>query len=124
MKASEVKIGDLVWYNDGVPCKIQEVYQDGVAISPSKIKVAYDDIDPIHLTKEILEKNGWELKEGEYTKDCKVCECLYLIQNHFSFSTFDSWTVIVGDSYIGTIYYLHELQHILWALGEDDNLTI
>lgn len=34
MKVGEVKIGDLVWYNDGVPCKIQEVYQDGVAISP------------------------------------------------------------------------------------------
>lgn len=124
MNKGEVKIGDLMWYNDGVVCKIQEVYQDGIAISPSKIKVSYDDIDPIPLDKNILEKNGWELKEGEYTKDCSVCEGLYLIQNHFNFSTFDSWAVIVGDTYIGTIYYLHELQHLLWVLREDDDLTI
>ena len=123
MEVGEVKIGDLVWYNAEVACKIQEVYQDGVALRSLKIKVPYNDIDPIPLTKEILEKNGWELIEGEYTKDCKVCERLYLIQNHFSFSTFDSWTVIVGASYIGTIHYLHELQHILWVLGEDDNLS-
>lgn len=122
MEQTDVKVGDWVSFREGQG-QINLIYGDTVTIDTYQPNIA--ELEPIPLTKEILEKNGWKLIEGEYTKDdCKVCECLYLIQNHFSFSTFDSWTVIVGDSYIGTIYYLHELQHILWMLREDDNLTI
>lgn len=117
MNQSDIKIGDWFSFSEDQG-QISLIYGDTVIIDGYQLNIA--ELEPIPLTKEILEKNGWELKEGEYTKDCKVCECLYLIQNHFSFSTFDSWTVIVGDSYIGTIYHLHELQHILWVLKEDD----
>lgn len=121
MRISDIKMGDWFEFGEGQG-QISLIYGDTVTINGYQPNIA--ELQPIPLTKEILEKNGWELKEGEYTKDCNNINVLYLIQNHFSFSTFDSWTVIVGDTYIGTIYYLHELQHILWALREDDNLTI
>ena len=113
MKQSDIKIGDWFSFSEGQG-QISLIYGDTVIIDGYQLNIA--ELEPIPLTKEILEKNGWKLKEGGYTKDCSVCNGLYLIQNHFSFSTF----VIVGDSYIGTIYHLHELQHILWVLKEDD----
>lgn len=121
MEQADIKIGDWFEFSEGRG-QISLIYGDTVTIDTYQPNIA--ELESIPITKEILEKNGWELKEGAYTKDCSVCEGLYLIQNHFSFSTFDSWTVIVGDTYIGTIYYVHKLQHILWALGEDDDLTI
>lgn len=121
MVQTDIKVGDWVSYREGQG-QINLIYGDTVIIDTYQPNIA--ELEPIPITKEILEKNGWKLKEGEYTKDCSVCNGLYLIQNHFNFSTFDSWTVIVGDTYIGTIYYLHELQHLLWVLREDDDLTI
>lgn len=123
MEINEIKIGDLIWYNDGIPCKIQEVYQDGVAIAPSKIKASYDDIDPIPLDNNILEKNGWKkYYENEWTNP-------NFANLHASFINEGEWVMTVRsgetvDNILTDIKYVHELQHILWALGEEDDLSI
>lgn len=119
MEVGEVKIGDLV-YNAGVVCKIQEVYQDGVAISPSKIKVVYDDIDLIHLTKDVLEKNGWSRNKNENYVNKKYS----FIEIYPCSRKATEFGINVGDRCMIIIDSVHELQHILWALGMDDGLKI
>ncbi len=123
MKTTELKIGDIVDYM-GMPCKVTSIYENDVIGIEGDIKVFSSDVVPIYLTKKILEKNGWELKEGEYTKDLGCANGLYLIQNYYDFSTFKSWTVTVGEEFVNTIFYVHEIQHFLWALGLNDEMKI
>lgn len=81
-----------------------------------------DHIEGIHLTPDILEKNGFEMREGTvvYMKNRLALKPLE-----------DEKGYQVGLGSLHTFYvkvkivkYVHELQHILWALGEDANLKI
>lgn len=79
-------------------------------------------IDPILLTPEILKKNGWE--NTEYTP------LIYTHNEHgiefwASFKGIENGgTVTYHDEELLDIKYVHELQHILWALGLNANLKI
>lgn len=81
-----------------------------------------DGIEGIHLTPEILEKNGFEMREGTvvYMKKRLALKPLE-----------DEKGYQVGLGSLHTFYvkvkivkYVHELQHILWVLGKDANLKI
>lgn len=81
-----------------------------------------DHIEGIHLTPEILEKNGFEMREGTvvYMKNRLALKPLE-----------DEKGYQVGLGSLRTFYvkvkivkYVHELQHILWVLGKDANLKI
>ncbi len=71
----------------------------------------YNEIRPIRLTKEILEQN-----KGTWQAD------IHLTPNG------KDWVVGIGNAYLSlevmTIRFVHELQHIIWALGMDDNFKI
>lgn len=81
-----------------------------------------DCIEGILITPEILEKNGFEMREGtvvyaKYRLSLKPLE--------------DEKGYKVGLGSLRFLYvkvkivkYVHEFQHILWALGEDANLKI
>lgn len=81
-----------------------------------------DNIEGIRLTPEILEKNGFEMREGtvvyaKYRLSLKPLE--------------DGKGYQVGLGSLRFLYvkvkivkYVHEFQHILWALGKDANLKI
>lgn len=83
-----------------------------------------NDIEPIPLTTEILEKNGWEIvscRDGEeiYTRG-GTCRFTRLINiNSFyldgaRYNTTGQWL----------IKYVHELQHHLWVLGINNNMEV
>ncbi len=124
MKKSELKLGDWVLAG-GSPIKIDElvvgidvlsVYND----ETNEIKdYFYDDLTPIPLTEEILEKNGWEKDDVQWILFCLV------IQYD---KVYDDFTIYVHQNgecnYLTEIEYVHELQHLLWALGIDDDLKI
>ena len=89
-----------------------------------------DHIEGILLTPDILEKNGWN-KKHDPTSSCDIYskgkdafyvsleQSIYKKQEGFEFVVADS-TYRLGNK----LQYVHELQHILWALGEDANLKI
>lgn len=81
-----------------------------------------EGIEGIPITPEILEKNGFEMREdtvvyAKYRLSLKPLE--------------DEKGYKVGLGSLRFLYvkvkivkYVHEFQHILWALGEDANLKI
>lgn len=121
--------GDLVRYTSlykepiAEICEIRETSYLIRYMNGNFAKVTNEEINPIPLTKEILEKNGW--------KKSKVNDCAYfyykdelfltytLKDNKFWFDDFDySSTICVG------LPYVHSLQHLFFGLGLDSNLKI
>lgn len=79
--------------------------------------VANRDILPIPLTTEILEKNGWEHKDDVYFKEYP----------HRKLVVMDGNAYIINEScslFLCKAEFVHELQHLLYALHIDSNLNI
>ena len=86
-----------------------------------------DDIEPIPITKEILEKNGILYEKQSYyyvIKDDKDLECTYYIQQ-----IQEDWAIGVDIgaydcSVFARIKYVHELQHALKLCGIDKEIVV
>lgn len=70
-------------------------------------EVRPQDLVSIPLTYEMLEKNGWEKDDRGYYKSC-----IFLNKDGFG-----GWAVGLGEEYIRTIIFVHQLQHLLFGLG-------
>lgn len=77
------------------------------------------DIVPINLTPEILEKNRLWSINGKYA--LKIKNANYVV---FEFTEDGIYTYINENTMLFTIKYIHELQHLLYALHMDSNLKI
>lgn len=118
MKSSELKLGDLVKARYGNILKIVGIGQASCSVLNNEKYTISDiysnDLFPIPLTEEILEKNGFiHYKDNED-------DFWHIPEECFGLDVID-----------GSLQYLkkkiksvHDLQHILWALGMDDNLKI
>lgn len=122
MKAKELKIGDWVYAKvpitcEIMPCKIEKFNNDKVLAG--LIWSHFDELSPIPITEEILEKNGWEKDDVQWV--------LFNLVIQYD-KVDDNFTIYVHQdgecNYLTEIEYVHELQHILWALGMDDDLKI
>lgn len=144
----DLRLGDLVQitvdlpeYKQGDTFVVIDICEIYIGLrSPSESDCRPDmytvrvHIEGIHLTPEILEKNGWGTKMFGGSKffcielNCylELCVTYEKKDNNFSVGTFSH--IPGGDLDINyfpiDIQYVHELQHILWALGEDANLKI
>lgn len=78
-----------------------------------------DNIVPIPLTPEILEKNGWEKPDGF---DSYWLDKIGLLQDG------DVWHSALGSTKIaitlGNIQYVHELQHLFFGLGLNSEMEV
>ena len=153
IKAEDLRIGDLVRVShncsipEGTVCVVTEIYPERTSGDKKGIvRLSYTDgtddgpwgvwcsnIEGLPLTPEILENNGWKKK-------------IFYVQLHKSVREWHEYTLPGTDlnidyrPYIALdtqkfsinyeylmlkyIKYVHELQHILWALGLDANLKI
>lgn len=150
IKAEDLRIGDLVKVNE-VGCMVpKDTMCKVVAIDSEKsfeemnlkgcatiieLEVNHCNtswgiwckyISPIPLTPEILEKNGWKKRtEGWYFM--MISKYMYL---SVEFGYENGIRVFLKRTTDGLYVKLnvannvHELQHILWALGLDANLKI
>lgn len=79
-------------------------------------------IEGIPITPQILEKNGVEMRE----------DTVVYVKNRLALKHLEDekgYQVGLGSLHtfcvkVKIVKYVHEFQHILWALGEDANLTI
>lgn len=81
-----------------------------------------DHIEGIPVTPEILEKNGFEMREGTvvYMKNRLALKPLE-DEKGYQVGLGSLRTFYVK---VNTVQYVHQLQHNLWALGNDANLKI
>lgn len=110
----EYIIGDVVMYDN----KIMVIKESGDGIffdlSCPEEKLVYccvrvEDIKPMPLTSEILEKNGWKWDGQDFVGAC----LLYPECNYF-----------VLDAFRTKIKYVHQLQHLLFGLGIDFDFNL
>ncbi len=139
IKAEDLRIGDLVKINEncslkeGVISYITEIRTRGIFEKEDNVKLKHFDsdwefgvwccnIDPIPLTPEILEKNGFEMREDAVVY-AKTRLGLKPLGNNKGYQVgLGSLRFLFVKARV--VKYVHELQHILWALGENANLKI
>lgn len=140
----DLRLGDLVQitvdlpeYKQGdifVVIDISEIYIGLRSPSESDCRqdlyTIRDHIEGILLTPEILEKNGWN-KRHDPTSSCDIYskgkDAFYVSLEQSIYKKQEGFELVVADStyrFGNKIQYVHQLQHILWALGEDAKLII
>lgn len=110
----EYIIGDVVMYDNKI--MVIKEPRGGIHfdLSCPEEKLVYccvgvEDIKPMPLTSEILEKNGWKWDEQDFVGAC----LLYPEGNYFVF-----------DAFRTKIKYVHQLQHLLFGLGIDFDFNL
>ena len=111
MKANELMIGDWVLYNE-TPQQILEIsgIDDEVYLETDEL-VHQSEIQPIPLTPEILEKNGFV----EWRDKCYRWEYADGVYINADFTEEEPWAHISNRCYSATpvCRYVHEFQHAL-----------
>mgnify|MGYP004500191657 FL=1 len=136
IKAEDLRIGDIVRCGEQV-ITIHAVYYkciDDFVIGEETVCISCKDLEPIPLTFGILKKNGFDIirRKEWYSKfigspdryiskyisiECDDC-------NPIGWRVFIEYDKFTRYANLRQIHYVHELQHILWALGEDANLKV
>ena len=113
MRADELMIGDWVLDTFGNPIQVKELLEDGINgewydCECDGVEAVYDDIKPIPIDLDILEKNGWKAGAGE---SIRFKSPYILVKKN------DVWTMHYNEARIAEIRYVHELQNIMRMLG-------
>lgn len=139
----DLRIGDLVKTTTRNPilekgsiCKVVliDALINSIIVQKSDVDVCRclvkEEIEGIRLTPDILEKNGWN-KKHDPTSSCDIYskgkDAFYVSLEQSIYKKQEGFDFVVADStyrFGNKLQYVHELQHILWALGEDANLKI
>lgn len=112
MRADELMIGDWVLNGCGNPIQVKELLEDGIngewdGCECYGLVELYDDIKPIPIDEDILEKNGW-VGAGENM----------FVKQPYRITKADMvWGVAYGLAYIAEIRFVHELQNIMRMTG-------
>ena len=112
MRADELMIGDWVLNTFGNPIQVKELLEDGIngewdGGELYGVEAYYDDIKPIPIDEDILERNGW-VGAGEN---------MFVKQLYRITKADKVWGVAYGIAYIAEIRYVHELQNIMRMTG-------
>lgn len=135
IKAEDLRVGDLVYVNrsnilpEESVCTIVGI-QAGTNYGVECVSLRLndwglgtwgcDDLDGIPLTVEILLANGWKTHAqwpGIYVRQEYGIEVDFDARKKVAF-------VSIGAETLNKIKYVHQFQHILWALGWDANMKI
>lgn len=139
----DLRIGDLVKTTTRNPilekgsiCKVVliDALINSIIVQKSDVDfcigLVKEEIEGIPLTPEILEKNGWN-KRHDPTSSCDIYskgkDAFYVSLEQSIYKKQEGFELVVADStyrFGNKIQYVHQLQHILWALGENAELII
>ena len=128
MTNNKLMVGNLVSYN-GNPIKVENIYGDYINYSPDipyvqeETYIKQEELEPIPITPEILEKNGFEhnQKETELMQDI-FGDNIMLFNFPLGNGFYIEWN---SEKNVGRITdhcfikfkYVHELQHVLKMCG-------
>lgn len=123
MKAEELMVGDWVLLFDKTPVKVDCIGNAEAYLTEPRgqhdldWRVNYEHIKPIHITPEILEKNGFkdmgfysECKIGDWRVLCDTKNVAILHREHCNIDT--------------PVEYIHDLQHALRLCRIDKEIEL
>ena len=115
MKAEGLMIGDWVMNtHNQKPEQVCEILERMVMLDYNDL-YEYDEIEPISLTSEILEKNGFVVESRDcHGKPLQYCELVDGL-----------WIDISGENFFeGKLEYVHQLQHALRLCGIEKEIEL
>lgn len=122
MKANELQVGSFVLL-DGKPIKVSSVHKRKIGYHTSQTKMTFvfeGKIQPIQITPELLEKNGFEREKliTLYNHYTGIDNRVSLHDDFMSMNSKNMWSVhIDSEDYCSIAHceltYVHELQHLL-----------
>lgn len=124
MKANELMIGDYVMVAPSkMPIKIAAVHHKKVAYHACTSRfewVRMSLLEPIPLTKEILEKNGlvFDCDTGLFEEDTNYRLEISIENGNIH------WSINYDEYHILRLKYVHELQHALKLCGIDKEIEL
>lgn len=121
MEANELMIGDYLRTRFSKKIiRVKEIKQSCIYTEDNGYE--YNEIEPIPITPEILEKNGWvkNLYSVE-SYDNEELECLSLWVGE---DGKNKWWWHVGVELVTPINYVHELQHTLRLCGIEKEIIL
>ena len=117
----ELMVGDYVLY-EGEPTRITQINDCGDCWTEKNPFTENEEVKPIKISKDILERNGFEPYEEDYKlylfpDDPSLCIKCYLEGDVYGFCIGH----LIKHSFAPFIFidYVHELQHILHLFGAD-----
>lgn len=135
MKANELMIGDWVNTSDGISrviyiAKYSGIYTDNTNIGEKLYSL--HEINPIPLTPEILEKNGFEKQDYQWKyrdNSCMVIICIAplieidgeMIDDNLANVMLHGALFDIDITFDG---YVHELQHALKLCGIEKEIEL
>ena len=117
--------GDIVIYNNKIHIIMDTLELNNYELSYVEHPVHQLEISGTPLTLEILKKNGW--KKKMYCDWCYYLpiegNLLYLSKGTGIDGAFSA-CVGQGMSYIASISFIHQLQHLLFGLGLNSEMEV
>lgn len=116
MKINELRIGNI-FYRYCCNDEVMEVRADGViGLDSLRGIISLDEMQPVELTKDFFEKNG-------FTKQIDFEEVFYYINEDLKIQVYESyhgWMVHIDDEKYSTAFskclkYVHELQNAYYV---------
>lgn len=125
MKTNEFMVGD--WVLDGTQiAQITSITYGGVIETTAHEFSNIEVIEPIPLTAEILEKNGFDCSDEEvvrYNFTDGDYQGHFSLRRMYSVNTPNGWSFFAFNV-LTIIDYVHELQHALKLCGIDKNIEL
>lgn len=126
--------GDLVRYTSlykepvAEICEVRETSYLIRFMNGNFAKVTSQEIKPIPLTTDILEKNGWkfighQMDFGGFLLDIYSKRDI-LPYLYYYYATKDFSVSICGEVALPDIKYIHQLQHFLFGLGLNSEMEV
>ena len=139
MKQDDIQdyiIGDIVEYDNEIMV-VKRVGKTFIMLFSPKHEEhrlgIRDNIKPVPLSTIILKNNGWDITEVNcedknqelhyetYSK-CRIMADIRYYQNWSDDNR--KFFVFVDSEEILHFQYVHELQHLLWAMGKDSTMIV
>lgn len=107
---------------NGIVCKFNEyVFRDKVYVSAVMLADNFickkEDIAPIPLTPEILEKNGWKLDDSTWIYKKGYIRVFRLLDGK-------TYAAYIFEVRVFEFHFIHELQHLLYGLKINSEMEV
>lgn len=111
--------GDIVMYDNRIHTIIDTLELNNYELSYIRHQVNRAELSGVPLTPEILEKNGWKKPDGF---DSYWLDKIGLLQGS------EVWYSALGNTKLaitlGSIQYIHQLQHLLFGLNINHEMEV
>lgn len=126
MKPPKFMVGDIV-FSHGFICVVNACYPYDVDYSyklkvqrgGSLGKICQEDIKEVPLTPKILEKNGWKKEHDNYIDEDHHLMLDGKYEGYALYKVINEKVI-----WLTNVYYVHQLQHLLFGLDLDSNMIV